>query len=59
MEEDQIKDLSVFTDALDTDLFDGLEKRLIGKRINEIDTEKENEESRAVIESLKEDFNEI
>ncbi len=36
MEEDQIKDLSVFTDALDTDLFDGLEKRLIGKRINEI-----------------------
>ena len=59
MEKDQIKDLSVFTDALDTDLFDGLEKRLIGKRINEIDTEKENEESRAVIESLKEDFNEI
>ena len=59
MEEDQIKDLSVFTDALDTDLFDGLEKRLIGKRINEIDTEKENKESRAVIESLKEDFNEI
>ena len=39
MEEDQIKDLSIFTDALDTDLFDGLEKRLIGKRINEIDTE--------------------
>ena len=59
MEEDQIKDLSVFTDALDTDLFDGLEKRLIGKRIDEIDTEKENKESRAVIESLKEDFNEI
>ena len=59
MEEDQIKDLSVFTDALDTDLFDGLEKRLIGKRINEIDTKKENKESRAVIESLKEDFNEI
>ena len=59
MEEDQIKDLSVFTDALDTDLFDGLEKRLIGKRIDEIDTEKENEDSRAVIESLKEDFNEI
>ena len=59
MEEDQIKDLSVFTDALDTDLFDGLEKRLIGKRINEIDTEKENKESKAVIESLKEDFNEI
>ena len=59
MEKDQIKDLSVFTDALDTDLFDGLEKRLIGKRINEIDTEKENKESKAVIESLKEDFNEI
>ena len=59
MEKDQIKDLSVFTDALDTDLFDGLEKRLIGKRIDEIDTKKENEESRAVIESLKEDFNEI
>ena len=59
MEEDQIKDLSVFTDALDTDLFDGLEKRLIGKRINEIDTKKENKESKAVIESLKEDFNEI
>ena len=59
MEEDQIKDLSVFTDALDTDLFDGLEKRLIGKRIDEIDTEKENKESKAVIESLKEDFNEI
>ena len=59
MEEDQIKDLSIFTDALDTDLFDGLEKRLIGKRINEIDTEKENKESKAVIESLKEDFNEI
>lgn len=59
MEEDQIKDLSVFTDALDTDLFDGLERRLIGKRIDEIDTEKENKESRAVIESLKEDFNEI
>ena len=59
MEEDQIKDLSVFTDALDTDLFDGLERRLIGKRINEIDTEKENKENRAVIESLKEDFNEI
>ena len=59
MEKDQIKDLSVFTDALDTDLFDGLEKRLIGKRIDEIDTKKENKESRAVIESLKEDFNEI
>ena len=59
MEEDQIKDLSVFTDALDTDLFDGLEKRLIGKRIDEIDTKKENKESKAVIESLKEDFNEI
>ena len=57
MKEDKIDDLVIYTDAMDETLFEGFEKRLIGKKIEDLCGERE--EERDVIALLKEVENEI
>lgn len=57
LEDGIIKDLKIYTDAMDHDLPEDIERRLIGKRISE--TADENEEVKAIVKLLKEEKDEI
>ncbi|MBQ1482365.1 MAG: lipoate--protein ligase [Erysipelotrichaceae bacterium] len=52
VKEDVIEDAVIYSDALDETLFDGFAKRLIGKKLSEAGSEKE--EEREVISLMKE-----
>ncbi len=52
LDKDVIEDIRIYTDAMDVDLPENIEKRLKGKRIKELNSE---EETKAVIRVLKEE----
>lgn len=57
LEGDLIKDLKVYTDSMDHDLSEDIEKKLIGKRISELGNEEN--ETGAILSLLKEENYEI
>ncbi|MBO4919570.1 MAG: lipoate--protein ligase [Erysipelotrichaceae bacterium] len=57
LEDDRIFDLKIYTDAMDQDLADDLEEKLIGRKLNELNISED--ETGDVIRLLKEENHEI